>query len=102
MQDALPPRDFFAGAPREDVAPELVARYATQTQRDLSNMAWYAVLACFKLGILLEGSHARAMAGFAAALADEFVPGALTAAEEAAAVRLAGDKYGQDSWNLLR
>lgn len=44
-------------------APELVARYATQTQRDLSNMAWYAVLACFKLGIILEGSHARAMAG---------------------------------------
>jgi aminoglycoside phosphotransferase (APT) family kinase protein len=42
---------------------ELVDHYATQTTRDLSNMPWYAVLACFKLGIILEGSHARAFAG---------------------------------------
>lgn len=26
---------------------------------------WYVVLACFKLGILLEGTHARACAGLA-------------------------------------
>ena len=42
---------------------ELVARYAERTTRDLSNIGWYEVLACFKLGIVLEGTHARAFAG---------------------------------------
>jgi aminoglycoside phosphotransferase (APT) family kinase protein len=42
---------------------ELVARYATNTTRDLSNIDWYTVMACFKLGIILEGSNARAAAG---------------------------------------
>ena len=42
---------------------ELVARYAGQTTRDMSHMSWYAVLACYKLGIILEGTHARAAAG---------------------------------------
>ena len=40
-------------------------RYAQNTTRDLSNINWYAVLACFKLGIILEGSNARAAAGLA-------------------------------------
>jgi aminoglycoside phosphotransferase (APT) family kinase protein len=44
-------------------ADELVARYAAQTTRDMSHMTWYAVLACYKLGIILEGTHARAAAG---------------------------------------
>ena len=44
-------------------ADELVERYAGQTDRDLSHMRWYAVLACYKLGIILEGTHARAFAG---------------------------------------
>ncbi|MEZ5131782.1 MAG: phosphotransferase family protein [Mycobacterium sp.] len=44
---------------------ELIERYATSTDRDLSRIDWYAVLACFKLGIILEGSHARAAAGLA-------------------------------------
>lgn len=44
-------------------ADELVVRYAQGSQRDLSQVHWYAVLACYKLGILLEGSHARACAG---------------------------------------
>jgi hypothetical protein len=26
-------------------------------------VAWYEVLACYKLGIILEGTHARAFAG---------------------------------------
>lgn len=43
--------------------PELVARYADRTTRDLSAIGWYEVLACFKLGIILEGTHARAFAG---------------------------------------
>lgn len=44
---------------------ELVARYAACSSRPLEDLAWYAVLACFKLGILLEGSHARALSGLA-------------------------------------
>jgi aminoglycoside phosphotransferase (APT) family kinase protein len=44
-------------------AAELVARYAERTERDLSATAWYEVLACYKLGIILEGTHARACAG---------------------------------------
>ena len=44
-------------------AEELVERYAGQTERDLTHMRWYAVLACYKLGIILEGTHARAAAG---------------------------------------
>ncbi|MGE0741199.1 MAG: phosphotransferase family protein [Hyphomonadaceae bacterium] len=44
-------------------AEELVAHYAARSARDLSAMEWYAVLACYKLGILLEGTHARACAG---------------------------------------
>ncbi|TGD90064.1 phosphotransferase family protein [Mycolicibacterium sp. CH28] len=42
---------------------ELVERYARNTDRDLSAIDWYTVLACFKLGIILEGSNARATAG---------------------------------------
>ena len=44
---------------------ELIERYAQNTTRDLSNIDWYTVLACFKLGIILEGSNARAAAGLA-------------------------------------
>ena len=42
---------------------EIVARYAAGSTRDLSAIQWYAVMACFKLGIVLEGTHARACAG---------------------------------------
>ena len=44
---------------------ELIERYAQNTTRDLSGIDWYTVLACFKLGIILEGSNARAAAGLA-------------------------------------
>lgn len=50
----------WAGFPTE---AELVARYAERSDRDLSSIDWYAVLACYKLGIVLEGTHARACAG---------------------------------------
>lgn len=42
---------------------EIVAYYAELSDRDLSAIDWYAVMACFKLGIVLEGTHARAFAG---------------------------------------
>ncbi|MFN4226104.1 MAG: phosphotransferase family protein [Hyphomonas sp.] len=44
-------------------ADELVAHYAAQSARDLSHIHWYGVLACYKLGIILEGTYARACAG---------------------------------------
>ncbi len=48
-------------------AAELVARYAAGSDRDLAAIDWYHVLACYKLAILLEGTHARACAGKAPA-----------------------------------
>lgn len=42
---------------------ELLKRYAANTTRDLSHTTWYTVLACFKLGIVIEGTLARACAG---------------------------------------
>ncbi|KQH80130.1 aminoglycoside phosphotransferase [Mycobacterium gordonae] len=42
---------------------ELLERYAANTARDLSRITWYTVLACFKLGIVIEGTLARACAG---------------------------------------
>jgi aminoglycoside phosphotransferase (APT) family kinase protein len=42
---------------------ELVARYAQNSDRSVDGITWYEVLACYKLGIILEGTHARAFAG---------------------------------------
>jgi aminoglycoside phosphotransferase (APT) family kinase protein len=42
---------------------DLFQRYAANTTRDLSHISWYTVLACFKLGIVIEGTLARAFAG---------------------------------------
>jgi aminoglycoside phosphotransferase (APT) family kinase protein len=42
---------------------EVIERYRAGTTRDLSAINWYAVLACYKFGIILEGTHARACAG---------------------------------------
>jgi aminoglycoside phosphotransferase (APT) family kinase protein len=42
---------------------ELLERYAARSDRDLAAIGWYVVLACFKLGIILEGTYARALAG---------------------------------------
>lgn len=46
--------------PSED---ELVRHYAECSSRDISSIDWYVVLACFKLGIVLEGTYARSLAG---------------------------------------
>lgn len=46
---------------------EMVDRYGEGSARDLSGIEWYGVLACFKTGIILEGTHARALAGQAPA-----------------------------------
>jgi aminoglycoside phosphotransferase (APT) family kinase protein len=44
-------------------AEELVVHYAKVTGATADSIEWYAVLACYKLGILLEGTYARACAG---------------------------------------
>jgi len=44
-------------------ADELIERYRAGSERDLSATEWYLALACYKLGILLEGTYARACAG---------------------------------------
>ncbi|POM23701.1 Phosphotransferase enzyme family protein [Actinomadura rubteroloni] len=58
------PLGAAGGLPAPD---ELVAAYAERPAatagRDLSAITWYAAFACFKLGIVLEGTHARACAG---------------------------------------
>ena len=42
---------------------ELLDRYGERTTRSMDSIAWYGVLACYKTGIILEGTHARAGAG---------------------------------------
>jgi aminoglycoside phosphotransferase (APT) family kinase protein len=50
------------GLPGSD---DVVARYAAASDRDLTHVRWYQAMACFKLGIVLEGTNARAAAGLA-------------------------------------
>jgi aminoglycoside phosphotransferase (APT) family kinase protein len=42
---------------------ELLEHYGELTGRDLGSLRWYEVLYCFKMGIILEGTYARACAG---------------------------------------
>jgi len=52
---------------------ESIARYGAATGRDMTGFDWYQVLACYRLAVLLEGTHARACAGKAdAALGQRF------------------------------
>lgn len=44
---------------------EVIERYGQRTGRDLSELHWYRVLACYRLGLILEGTNARAFAGLA-------------------------------------
>jgi aminoglycoside phosphotransferase (APT) family kinase protein len=50
----------FPGLPPGD---ELVTRYFERSDRELTSLAFYRVLACYRLAIILEGTHARAYAG---------------------------------------
>lgn len=47
------------------LAEELVERYRATSELDVGAVDWYVVLACFKIGIILEGTHARSCAGLA-------------------------------------
>jgi aminoglycoside phosphotransferase (APT) family kinase protein len=41
----------------------IIERYARGSSRDLAAVDWYQALACYRLGIILEGTYARACAG---------------------------------------
>jgi len=41
----------------------LVARYGDGTGLRMDDLTWWRALACYKLGIILEGTNARAAAG---------------------------------------
>jgi len=43
----------------------MVAAYRERSSRDTTAVDWYAVLACYRTGIILEGTNARAHAGLA-------------------------------------
>ena len=44
---------------------EVIERYASQSGLDLDDLLWFRVLACYRLGLILEGTYARASAGLA-------------------------------------
>ncbi|MDF1687619.1 MAG: phosphotransferase family protein [Parvibaculaceae bacterium] len=50
----------WEGFPRIE---EMISHYAERSARNLDAISWYGVLACFKLGIILEGTYARACVG---------------------------------------
>jgi aminoglycoside phosphotransferase (APT) family kinase protein len=54
----------IGGLPTRD---EIIERYAARSGRDLSSIDWFEVLACWRLGIIVEGTYARACAGLAPA-----------------------------------
>lgn len=64
-------RDPEEGEQRVSVTPwegfpslgDIVDRYLSATGRSAQDARWFSVLAAFKLGAILEGSHARACAG---------------------------------------
>lgn len=52
-------------APSLPTRAEVVERYAARSTRPLDDLRWFHVLACYRLGLILEGTHARACAGLA-------------------------------------
>ncbi len=52
-----------AGIDDLPASAELVERYVSLTGRRTDDVDWYHVLAAYRLGIILEGTHARAFAG---------------------------------------
>jgi len=60
--EAVVPVSPWEGFPS---AAEITDRYLAATGRSAADARWFGILACFKLGVLLEGTHARACAGLA-------------------------------------
>ena len=49
--------------PGHPSVPELAARYAERSRRDVSDLHWYVAFAAFKLAVILEGVHYRYVQG---------------------------------------
>ena len=60
QEGALDSRMSIRGLPTRT---ELIAHYGAAGGRSVEHALWYAVMASFKLAIVLEGTHARAHAG---------------------------------------
>ncbi|MCW2495118.1 phosphotransferase family protein [Jatrophihabitans sp.] len=52
--------------PRLTSAGTMLEYYRAHSPRDVPDFSWYCVLACYRLGIILEGTHARATMSLAA------------------------------------
>jgi aminoglycoside phosphotransferase (APT) family kinase protein len=52
---------------------EVIARYAAVSGRDVTHADWYEVLACYKIGAILEGTYARACAGKAPKVTGDYL-----------------------------
>jgi len=61
-----PPGHGGGGGPFWDRMPsrqQVIDHYAAVSGRSVDAMPWFFVLACYKLGIILEGTYARALSG---------------------------------------
>jgi len=52
---------------------EIIDRYAEKSGRDVSSVDWFEVLACYKIGCILEGTYARACAGKAPKITGDYL-----------------------------
>ena len=52
---------------------QIIDRYTEQTGRDVSSVDWFEVLACYKIGCILEGTYARACAGKAPKVTGDYL-----------------------------
>src|SRR5262249_48248653 len=71
-------------------APQLAARHPPAPGHDATALDGYVVLASFKLGIVLEGTHARAFAGKAPKATGDFLHAVTLALFRRARQRIAG------------
>ena len=67
----------------------IIKRYADGSSRDLGAIDWYQALACYRLGIILEGTHARAFAKKAPRAMGDFLHSVTRALFRRAAARIA-------------
>lgn len=74
---------------------EAVRRYESRTGQDVSQIAWFYVLACYRLAIIIEGNEARARAGLgSAALGKRSHERSLSLCEQAIQEILTGSLQG--------
>jgi aminoglycoside phosphotransferase (APT) family kinase protein len=65
IEDGDPPGHHAQVEPYDDFPSraEIIDHYLSLSGRDANLVPWFFVLACYKLGILLEGTYARSLAG---------------------------------------